>query len=480
MSVPEIPVLRIGAQGEAYESLEVQSIQSIGNKGEAVKVHFANSGLVKRDMLDLKAARKALRRIPCRELLGMVKEAGERFLHDTLPLGLHDEQSPDDYVRQLSATSGLPVALVRRNMGRLKIVFDEVETILQGLSRGITPGALDQGYGQQNGLPVSFVPSTDALAVILPSNSPAVNALWIPSIAMQIPVILKPGREEPWTPWRIIQAMIASGVPKEAFGFYPTDHEGSNAIIRRVGRVMLFGDDRTVAKHAGDPRVEVHGTGRSKVLFGQDQIDDWEKHLGLLEESVSANSGRSCINASTIVVPRHADALAEALAQRLLAMEPKALDDESARLSGFANPRFGEAISGMVDEGLKAPGARDVSVALRSTPRLIERDHMTYLQPTVVRCDSLDHPLANTEFLFPYCAVVELPQEQMLEQIGPSLVVTALTEDREWIDDLLAYPAISRLNIGPHATCHISWDQPHEGNLFEFLFERRTVAFANA
>ena len=56
----------------------------------------------------------------------------------------------------------------------------------------------------------------------MPSNSPAVNSLWLPAIALKIPVMIKPGREEPWTPYRLIQAFIAAGCPAEAFGFYPT------------------------------------------------------------------------------------------------------------------------------------------------------------------------------------------------------------------------------------------------------------------
>jgi acyl-CoA reductase-like NAD-dependent aldehyde dehydrogenase len=38
---------------------------------------------------------------------------------------------------------------------------------------------------------------------------------------MKIPVVLKPGREDPLTPFRLMQAMIAAGFPREAFGFYP-------------------------------------------------------------------------------------------------------------------------------------------------------------------------------------------------------------------------------------------------------------------
>ena len=102
-------------------------------------------------------------------------------------------------------------------MKRLHGVFSQVPTIFKGLSRGLSPEVLDHGYIDQHEVKVAFVPTTNALGVILPSNSPAVNALWIPSIAMKTPVILKPGREEPWTPWRIIQAFIKAGAPAEAF-----------------------------------------------------------------------------------------------------------------------------------------------------------------------------------------------------------------------------------------------------------------------
>ena len=32
-----------------------------------------------------------------------------------------------------------------------------------------------------------------------------------------------------------------------------------------------------------------------------------------------------------------------------------------------------------------------------------------------------------------------------------------------------------RLNLGPISTMKISWDQPHEGNMFEFLYKRRSI-----
>jgi len=66
----------------------------------------------------------------------------------------------------------------------------------------------------------------------------------------------------------------------------------------------------------------------------------------------------------------------------------------------------------------------------------------------------------------------------MPEPMGKTLVVSALTQDRRTIDRLLASSRVDRLNVGPIATNVISWDQPHEGNLFEHLYARRSFQMA--
>ena len=478
-SIPELPVLR---QGQPYQSLDVAEIPHVATGASVIRISQANSGLIARDLLRARDARAALRRIPARERTAMVRRAGEIFLRDTLPVGTAGhQQSPDDYVRQLSTTSGLPHSLIRMNLARLGGIFDQIEIILRGLTRGMDLDVLDRGYGTQGGAPVSWHCVTDNLAVILPSNSPAVNALWIPAIALGVPVILKPGREEPWTPWRVIESLFKAGIPREAISFYPTGHDGSGVLIRRAGRVMMFGDDNTVAQYATDPRVEVHGSGRSKILIGADKIENWRDYLPVLVESVSANSGRSCINASAILVPKYGREIAEALARELIAITPKAVDDPEARLSGFANPAMPEWIDSTITDGLATPGAEDVSLTLRGgTPRRASRDGMNYLLPTIIHCPDFSHPLANREFLFPFASVTEVPQDRMLDVIGPSLVVSAITEDRDWIPELLESTHIDRLNLGPNPTNRVQWDQPHEGNLFEFLYRRRSIGLAGA
>jgi hypothetical protein len=179
-------------------------------------------------------------------------------------------------------------------------------------------------------------------------------------------------------------------------------------------------------------------------------------------------------------VPSHADEIARALAERLTQLAPRDHDDPGAVLAAFANPAFAGAMDAAIDAGLETPGARDVTAELRGGPRLVQHEGATFLLPTVVRCDSVQHPLANTEYLFPFTSVVEVPQDEMLTSIGPTLVVTAITRDPAFEGELLASALIHRLNLGPLSTARVEWDQPHEGNLFEFLYERRALQRASA
>jgi hypothetical protein len=97
----------------------------------------------------------------------------------------------------------------------------------------------------------------------------------------------------------------------------------------------------------------------------------------------------------------------------------------------------------------------------------------------VLLCEP-DHPLALKEFLFPFASVVKVAQDEIASQLGPTLVVTAITKDPKLIQTLVASPRIDRLNIGAMPTNQVSWDQPHEGNLFEHLYARRAFQQAVA
>jgi hypothetical protein len=121
---------------------------------------------------------------------------------------------------------------------------------------------------------------------------------------------------------------------------------------------------------------------------------------------------------------------------------------------------------------LQVAGAVDLTESIRGTPRLVKKGRVAWLLPTIIRCDR-EHPLANKEFLFPFASVVECPQAEMPEAIGSTLVGTVLTRDRNFVRQIMACGNINRLNVGPIPTYQLSWDQPHEGNLFEHLYRQR-------
>ncbi len=472
MNLPHLPALR---RGQPYESLDTVEVVNHRTGQPMARVSQVGAGILRKDMARIGEARAALKKFSVAELIEISAKAGEHFLNGELPLGDQGHtQSAQQYIETLSATSGLPHVMVRRNMAKIHFALTNVRTVLNGLTRGLPLDVLDRGYGEHCGAAVSFYPTTNALGLVMPSNSPAVNSLWLPAIALKTPVVIKPGREEPWTPYRLIQAFIAAGAPREAFGFYPTDHEGSGEVMKLCGRALIFGDANTVEQYRGNAKFSVHGPGFSKILIGDDAIENWPEYIDLIAGSISDNGGRSCVNASAVVVPKYATEIAEALAQKLGPILPTAPDDESARLSGFANPKMAQFIDAAIEDGLQTPGATDVTAKYRAGSRKVE-ENGTYLRPTIVLCDSFAHPLANREYLCPFASVVTVPQSEMLAKIGPSLVVTAITRDPAFTAQLLDSPLIERLNLGPISTTKISWDQPHEGNMFEFLYKRRSI-----
>ena len=238
---------------------------------------------------------------------------------------------------------------------------------------------------------------------------------------------------------------------------------------------MVFGDTSTTSAWANDPRVEVHGPGYSKVVLGPEASRDFARHLDVMAASIAENSGRSCVNASGVWTTANAAEIADALARRLAAIVPRAADDPAAELAPFTDPAVAERINAMVEAGLAEPGAEDVTARYRKGPRLVRWEGSTYLLPTVVLCASPDHTLANREFLFPFASVVPVRADELPDRLGQSLAVTALGMDEALLQRLLDSPLVHRLNLGSIPTPRVSFDQPHEGNLFEHLYARRAI-----
>src|SRR5271165_7063355 len=330
-----IPVSR---WGEPYKSLDLDKVVHFDSGESLAEVSRANGGLVERDMRFAQRARNVLREIPIKELLGMVKKAADLYTKAELPLG-NGTQTPDQFVHMQSATTGLPEHMCRFNMKKNHFVLNQMERILDSLTRGLDLNILSRDYGvEARGVPVSYQAQSPVLGMVLPSNSPGVHTLWLPIIPLQIGLVLKPGPQEPWTPYRMAAAFVAAGVPRQAIAIYPGLGDVGAAVVAACQRSLIFGGTATVEQYKGNPRVQAHGPGFSKILIGDDKVDDWEKYIDIMFDSVFVNSGRGCINCSGVWASRHTEEIAEALAERMGPIEPLPPDDPKAALAAFTVP----------------------------------------------------------------------------------------------------------------------------------------------
>ncbi len=470
-----LPILR---WGKPYTSLDQDPVVHFITGETLAQVSQTNAGLVARDMKKAWRAREVLTEIPIPELIGMMKKTADLFLKGVLPMG-DGEQTPEDFARQQSASTGLPEHMCKANMEKNHFVLSNMEKILDALTRGLDSSILTRGYGTESrGVTVSYQVQGPALGLVLPSNSPGVHTLWLPVIPMQIGLVLKPGPQEPWTPYRMAAAFFEAGVPKEAISIYPGGGEVGAQVVQLTRRCLIFGGSATVEQYKGDTSIQVHGPGFSKVLLGDDVVDHWEDYLDLIADSVFLNSGRGCINCSGIWASRHTREIAAALAERLGPVEPKPPEDPESRIAAFTVPGAAQAIWGNISAQLQEPGVEDMTAPFG--PRLVEQERCSYLRPMIVHADSPDRKLANTEFMFPFASVVCCPQEEMLGRIGSTLVCSAVTQEKDWQRELIDAPQIDRLNLGPIPTIKLDWYQPHEGNIVQFLFHPRSFQIHEA
>ena len=471
-----LPVLR---WGQPYTSMDVDEVVHFATGEPIAKVSRANGGLIQRDMRKAEAARQALRDIPIAELIARVGRAGELYANAELPMG-DGSQTPDDFVRAQSGTTGIPERLCRANMKKNTFVLAEMGRILSSLTRGLDLDVLSRGYGEERGVPISFQAEAPALGLVLPSNSPGVHTLWLPVIPLQIGLVLKPGPQEPWTPYRMAAAFFEAGIPREAISVYPGGGDVGAAVLESCGRNLIFGGTPTVDRYRGNPHVQAHGPGFSKILIGDDQVDRWEDFIDVMVDSVFLNSGRGCINCSGIWASRHTREIADAVARRLATVQPLPPEDPEASLAAFTVPGVADAITQSIDADLKSPGVADITAKYRGNqPRVVKQGKADYLLPTVVHCESPAAAIASKEYMFPFVTVVECPESKMLEAIGPTLVCSAITCNPAFRGTLMDAVHIDRLNLGPVPTTQLNWLQPHEGNLIEFLFRARAFQTAN-
>src|SRR5258708_19617135 len=161
-------------------------------------------------------------------------------MNRTLPVG-DGTQTPDEFAHAQSASTGLPEKMCRANMKKNGFVLAEMRKILDNLTRGLSLDVLSTGHGVERGVHISLQVQSRVVGIVLPSNSPGVHTLWLPIIPLQMGLVLKPGPQEPWTPYRMTEAFFQAGIPREAISLYPGGGDVGAAVLDAIQRTMIFG-----------------------------------------------------------------------------------------------------------------------------------------------------------------------------------------------------------------------------------------------
>ena len=397
-------------------------------------------------------AQRGVRPLPAHERETALAKAADTFAH-----GMIAGLDFDAYTDLASRISGVPISVTRAGA---HAVADGVASAFAAVQPARPSGAvLDWRDERAREGGAVWARRGNVFAVLASGNGPGVHGLWPQALALGYRVAVRPSRREPLTAHRLIQALRQSGFrPYDAL-YLPTDHRGADEMIRSADLAMVYGGQDVVDKYAGDATVFVNGPGRAKILITADH--DWRDYLDTIVDSIADLGGVACVNTTAVLYEGDPAPLAAAIAERLsiidnAALPTRNLDAATALASHLAGVAAGSTALLGADHVVAALG--DGYAALRPAVHLLARPDVAKL---------------NVELPFPCVWVTPWSRADGLEPLRHSLVISAITDDDDLIDDLLAEPSIANVYGGHHPTHHTAPGIPHDGFLADFLMRNK-------
>lgn len=404
---------------------------------------------------------RAARPLPIAERASALARAGELFRSAELG-GLSVER----YQVIVSQVSGMALSVVQQSTERIATACAHApDQALAALPAG---AVLDWSDARVSGGAGLWVRRGEVLAVLAAGNHPAVHTHWLEALALGYRVAVRPSRREPFTPARLIAALREAGFGDNQVAFLPTDHAGADELLTAADRAMVYGGDDVMRKYRGHPSVLPQGPGRSKILITSSV--DWRPHLDLIADSVSRHGGVSCTATTAVFVEDNAPGFAAALAERLSLLTGRPPLDPEALLPvhPINDARRFDAHLAQLGEG---------AVAMLGGEGIVEDlgDGSAALRPAVHLLRSAEAPQAGAELPFPSVWVAPWTSASGVAPFTDTLVLTAMTNDEELIDQLLRQPGVRNLYVGAHPTHFTAPGVPHDGYLADFLMESKGV-----
>lgn len=364
--------------------------------------------------------------------------------------------------------SGIPITVARRSLDAIRVACEQAAQRLEaerppGAAQGRPPGTIGAVWARRG----------DVLAVIAPSNAPEVHSYWIQALLLGYRIVICPGARDPFTPARLVAALIGAGVEPASLSLLPGGHATGEALIEAADLSIVFGNDATVNRYATEPTVLARGPGRSKVLH-TGKITDTA--LEVICDSVAYDGGLRCTNATAVFTEADPSELADAVAARLAGLTAAPPQCDEAELPVMPT---GSARSLRESLTARLAGAADVSARYYADGPVADLgDGSAALRPAVLCCDRVDHPGTGIEQPFPCVWIAPWSCRDSTAPLRGSLALTVLSDDTELARQALAEPSIRKVLLGPIPTYAAGSISPHDGYLSHDLMEARAYGVA--
>ncbi len=397
--------------------------------------------------------------LPMAQRLRIVDDAAELFAHSTIG-GL----TYDRYLELAARVSGLPISMTTSGAA---MIADQCRAAQESIDAAQPHGASMDWREEptRQGCAV-WARRGGVYGVHASGNVVGLLGFWIEAFLLGYRVAIRPSRREPFTAHRMVLALREAGLRPIDVVYLPTDYAGADEILRSADLSMVYGGQDVVDKYADDPTVFANGPGRSKILITKEK--DWRNYLDSIVDSISHQGGMGCVNATAVLYEGDPTPLAEAIAERLAAIEP-------------LPPEHPDAV--LPTQPLERARATAELVARRAvgTTPLLGADQIVAdldganaaLRPAVHLLDTPDLAILNTEMPFPCVWIAPWSRADGIAPLRNSLVLGAITDDAALIDRLVDEPTITNVYSGHRPTYFMRPGIPHDGYPADFLMRNK-------
>jgi acyl-CoA reductase-like NAD-dependent aldehyde dehydrogenase len=434
----EVPIWR---RGRPQKSLDTRRLTSYRGQ-EVAQVYQASALIVQRTVSDLRAC-PPLYGDDLRPVWAMIAKAGQILAEAEL-----GGCTPEAHAELVTRATGTPITATRQALRDLAAAMTRIEEALRWQAPGGDLALLRQNrLTLIDGRTCAWVPVGRVLGFIAPSNHPTVHFTWVMALALGWSVALRPGADDPLTPWRLALALEAAGLPMERLAILPGSHDLVPALVEACDRTIAYGGTALAERLGRDARVLFNGPGSSKVVV--EPPLDLDAAAAFLVGSILQDAGRKCTCTSSVV-----------------------LWGENAELVKRVQAGLAEVpLLDPLDAAAQVPAWRDQTQVEQVPAEVAQHDGLLFVRPALVACADPSAPPFGLELPTPWATAVQLSRSaDPMPVLRESLAVTLLSRDERLRASCLFEPSILKVYVGPIYPSDFEPGAPHHGRLSEFLF----------